>query len=70
MSSGAVDPARADDAGGKEWGRGMVWYQQPAEAALVTLRTSADGLTAAEASRRLAEHGPNLFRAFVLSASL
>ena len=40
----------------------MVWYQQPAEAALVTLRTSADGLTAAEASRRLAEHGPNLLR--------
>ena len=40
----------------------MVWYQQPAEAALATLRTSADGLTAAEASRRLAEHGPNLLR--------
>ena len=38
----------------------MVWYQQPAEAALVILRTSADGLTTAEASRRLAEHGPNL----------
>jgi len=27
----------------------MVWYQQPAEAALATLLTSADGLTAAEA---------------------
>ena len=40
----------------------MVWSQQPAEAALAALRTSADGLTAAEARRRLAEHGPNLLR--------
>ena len=49
MSCGAADSARADAARVKEWGRGMVWYQQPAEAALATLLTSADGLTAAEA---------------------
>ncbi len=40
----------------------MSWHQHSAAAALVTLRTSADGLTGAEARRRLAEHGPNVLR--------
>jgi len=40
----------------------MPWHQQPAEAVLEALRTSGEGLAAAEAQRRLAEHGPNALR--------
>ena len=40
----------------------MGWHQQPAEAVLEALRTSAGGLPGAEAGRRLAAHGPNLLR--------
>src|SRR3972149_1272606 len=40
----------------------MPWHQQPAEAVLQALRTSGEGLTAVEAERRLAEHGPNVLR--------
>jgi Ca2+-transporting ATPase len=35
------------------------WYQLPSAAALDGLRTSNEGLTPAEARRRLVEHGPN-----------
>ena len=38
------------------------WHQQPVETVLETLRTSAGGLSSAEAGRRLAGHGPNLLR--------
>ena len=38
---------------------GAAWYALPAEAALQRLGSGASGLTAAEAGRRLAEHGPN-----------
>jgi Ca2+-transporting ATPase len=40
----------------------MHWHQQPTQAVLDGLRTSAEGLTAAEAERRLAEHGPNVLK--------
>ena len=38
----------------------MDWHRHPAAAVLEALRTSADGLTSAEAGGRLAEHGPNV----------
>jgi len=36
------------------------WHQMSIEAALEALQTSSQGLPAAEARRRLAEHGPNI----------
>ncbi|MFC2972315.1 cation-transporting P-type ATPase [Azotobacter bryophylli] len=35
------------------------WHAQPAQASLVQLRSSRDGLSSSEAERRLQEHGPN-----------
>ncbi|HEX2533079.1 MAG TPA: cation-translocating P-type ATPase, partial [Chitinophagaceae bacterium] len=37
----------------------MTWHQQTPEQLYTSLNTSAGGLTAAEAARRLEEHGPN-----------
>jgi Ca2+-transporting ATPase len=37
----------------------VTWHRQTAEATLAALDASANGLTSAEAGRRLAEHGPN-----------
>jgi Ca2+-transporting ATPase len=37
----------------------VTWHAEPAERALAELKSSADGLSDAEAARRLGEHGPN-----------
>jgi magnesium-transporting ATPase (P-type) len=37
----------------------QLWHSQPAQSALSALNTTHDGLTAEEAAKRLAEHGPN-----------
>ena len=48
-----------DTAFGPQNGRRDDWYRLPVEAVFDALETSAEGLTAEEASRRLVRFGPN-----------
>jgi magnesium-transporting ATPase (P-type) len=55
MTDSATDQSRGRSAGNTH----LPWHSLPADAALEHFRSSADGLSSAEAARRLDEHGPN-----------
>ncbi|HZB85160.1 MAG TPA: cation-translocating P-type ATPase [Gaiellaceae bacterium] len=66
----AAGPAGAPPAVDRaEAGPGLAWYSRDVDEAAASLATSAvDGLTGAEAARRLQEHGPNELVAAVRAA--
>jgi len=61
--SKGAPPEKSADAESSSTGSAAAWHTLPSEAVYARLNSTPNGLTAAEAARRLSEHGPNELQA-------